>query len=168
MVLKSSDGFVKAIGHKTPEPHDSMVADFLLWHKKVKNYVWGQFGSCTMMASKKILEEFGFDTSFRRAAEWDLAIRVALKGGYFISVDKPLVIQHKTQTIDKSGTKPLQYALMLRKKHKKYLQKHKVYLGAILQSYAKFYYFRNKSWKGHFFFNISLLTTSFQNFCQRN
>jgi len=36
---------------------------------------------------------------------------------------------------------------MLRKKHKKYLQKSNVYLGAILQAYSRFYYFRNKRWK---------------------
>ena len=59
-----------------------------------------------------------------------------LQGGDFIAVDEPLVIQHKTQTSDKAGRKPLDYALMLRKKHKKYLQKNHVYFGAILQAYS--------------------------------
>lgn len=141
------NAFVKAIGHKFPEPHGPMVADFLLWHKKAQGYTWGEFGSCTLMASKKVLEDFQFDPTFRRAAEWDLAIRFGLMGGYFISVDEPLVVQYKTQTSDKSGKKPLIYALMLRKKHQEYLQKNKVYLGAILQAYSRFYYFRNKPWR---------------------
>jgi len=141
------DAFVNAIGAKTPEPHGSMVADFILWHKKAKGYVWGEFGSGTMMAPKKVLQEFGFDPNFRRSAEWDLAVRVALQDGCFIAVDEPLVIQHKTQTSDKAGRKPLDYALMLRKKHRKYLQKNHVYLGAILQAYSRFYYFRGKPWK---------------------
>jgi glycosyltransferase involved in cell wall biosynthesis len=145
---EKQDAFVNAIGAKSPEPHGFMVADFLLWHKKATGYVWGEFGSCTMMAPKKVLKEFGFDPNFRRCAEWDLAIRVALQYGYFIAVDEPLVIQHKTQTSDKAGRKPLDYALMLRNKHKKYLQKNHVYLGAILQAYSRFYYFRGKPWKG--------------------
>lgn len=78
---------------------------------------------------KKVLKHYGFDPKFRRSAEWDLAIRVAYQGGYFIAVDQPLVIQHKTPTFDKAGRKPLDYALMLRKKHKAYLQKNKVYWG---------------------------------------
>lgn len=140
------DGFVKAIGYKSPEPHGAMVADFLLWHKKTEGYIWGEFGSCTLMASKKTLLKFGFDPNFRRCAEWDLAVRVALENGYFIAVDEPLVIQHKTPTPDKSGKKPLTYALMLRKKHRKFLQQKHVYLGSILLAYSRFYYFRGKLW----------------------
>lgn len=71
----------------------------------------------------------------------------SLSRGYFIAVDQPLVIQHKTPTFDKAGRKPLDYALMLRKKHKAYLQKNKVYWGAIFQAYSRFYYFRGELWK---------------------
>ena len=151
--------FVNAIGHKAPEPRGSMVADFLLWHKKVKGYVWGQFGSGTLMASKKVLQEFGLDSDFRRSAEWDLAIRVALTGGYFISVNEPLIMQHKTQTTDKAGRKPLDYSLMLRKKHKKYLQKNGVYWGAVFQAYTRFYFFRNKVWWGRMYLVLACLAS---------
>ena len=151
------EAFVKAIGHKNPEPHGTMVADFLLWHKKDKHYIWGEFGSCTMMASKKLLEKFKFDPNFKRCAEWDLAIRVAFQNGYFIAVNEPLVIQHKTQTTDKAGKKPLDYALMLRNKHKKYLQNNYVYLGSILQSYSRFYYFRVKMWKSKLYLALACL-----------
>lgn len=157
--IEKPESFVTAIGHCAPEPHGSMVADYVLWHKKEKGYSWGEFGSCTMIAPKKTLEEFGFDPNFRRCAEWDLAIRIALKGGYFISVDEALVIQHKTQTADKAGRKPLDYTLMLRKKHKAYLQKNHVYLGATLQAYARFYHFRNKYWKSRFCLALACLTS---------
>ncbi|MEP3475801.1 MAG: glycosyltransferase [Hyphomicrobiales bacterium] len=143
--------FVNAIGATAPEPNGTAVVDFLLWHKKAKGFVWGEFGSCTLMAPTAVLKKFGFDANFRRGAEWDLAIRFALQGGYFIAVDEPLVIQHKTPTSDKAGRKPLDYALMLRKKHKNYLQQNHVYLGAILQAYSRFYYFRNKLWKSRFY-----------------
>ena len=114
-----------------------MVLWLLIFYAGIKKPkgIWGSLGG-TMMAPKKVLQEFGFDPNFRRSAEWDLAIRVALQGGDFIAVDEPLVIQHKTQTSDKAGRKPLDYALMLRKKHKKYLQKNHVYFGAILQAYS--------------------------------
>lgn len=144
--IERSDAFVNAIGAQAPEPYGPMVADFLLWHKKSAGYIWGEFGSCTMMSSKAVLRDFGFDPEFKRGAEWDLAVRVALKGGHFISVDEPLVIQHKTQTLDKSGRKPLEYALKLRKKHKNYLQDNHIYYGAILLAYSRFYYFRNMPW----------------------
>ena len=153
------DGFVNAIGAETPEPNGSMVADFLLWHKKTKGYAWGEFGSCTMMAPKAILREFAFDTNFRRSAEWYLAIRVALQGGYFIAVNEALVIQHKTKTPDKEGTKPLDYALMLREKHKSYLLKNHVYLGSILQAYSRFNYFRNNPWRSRMYLALACLVS---------
>lgn len=144
---EKSSAFVHAIGALSPEPHGFMVADFLLLHKKNRVHQWGEFGSCTMMASRKLLREFGFDERFRRCAEWDLAVRVALQGGYFISVDKPLVLQHKTNSPDKSGRKPLIYSLMLRKKHKEYLSRSRAYWGSIFQSYSRFYYFKKRPWK---------------------
>ena len=151
------DAFVNAIGAAAPEPHGPAVADFLLWHKKADGYTWGEFGSCTMMAPRKTLKKFGFDPNFRRSAEWDLVVRVALDGGYFIAVDEPLVIQHKTQTSDKAGRKPLDYALMLRKKHKGYLKENNVYLGAIFQAYSRFYYFRQKPWKSRLYLLLACL-----------
>lgn len=156
---EKQDAFVNAIGAKFPEPHGFMVADFLLWHKKATGYVWGEFGSCTMMAPKKVLKEFGFDPNFRRSAEWDLAIRVALQDGYFIAVDEALVIQHKTQTSDKAGRKPVDYALMLRRKHKKYLQKNHVYLGAVLQTYSRFHYFRNNAFMSRIYLFLACLAS---------
>jgi glycosyltransferase involved in cell wall biosynthesis len=151
------EGFVHAIGAKAPEPHGEMAAKFLLWHEKEEGYQWGEFGSCTMMAPTSTLKEFQFDPNFRRSAEWDLVIRVALKGGHFIAVDKPLITQHKTQTMDKAGTKPLQYSLLLRKKHKDYLKKNKVYLGSILQAYSRFHYFRNNRWLSRFYLTLACL-----------
>lgn len=153
------DAFVYAIGATKPEPNGYMVADYILWHNEVEPYSWGEFGSCTLMASTSVLREFVFDTKFRRCAEWDLAIRVALQGGYFISVGKPLVRQYKTQTSDKQGTKPLHYALMLRKKHKHYLRQNGVYVGAVSMAYARFYYFRKKYWAARLFLLFACLSS---------
>jgi len=147
---EDSKGFVTAIGAKAPEPRGNIVANFLLWHQKDEQYSWGEFGSCTMMASRKLLSKFLFDPEFKRCAEWDFAIRLALEGGCVISVDEPLVIQHKTQTIDKSGRRPLTFALMLRKKHKGYLKQKHRYWASVFMAYSRFYYFRDKVWKSRF------------------
>ncbi len=39
----------RAIGRRAPEPHGMAVADFLLLLMEQPPYVWGQFGSCTLM-----------------------------------------------------------------------------------------------------------------------
>lgn len=124
-------GFVHAIGRQAPEPYGPAVADHLLWNSRKLGFVWGMFGSCTMFTERQLLRQFQFDSQFRRCAEWDLAIRVALAGGHFIAVYEPLVIQHKAQTSDRAGRKPLNYALQLRKNYKEYLQK-KVLIGELL------------------------------------
>ena len=142
---------VKAIGRQAPEPHGEMVADYILLHKETPGFHWGEFGSCTMMAATQTLRQFGFDPDFRRSAEWDFAIRIAQQGGYFIAVDKPLVLQHKTPTSDKAGRKPLDYALKLRKKYKGYFSSKMLYGASICLTYSRFYYFRQQYWKSRLY-----------------
>jgi glycosyltransferase involved in cell wall biosynthesis len=130
-----------AIGRNPVEPSGEAVADFLLWHYEDPECVWGQFGSCTMFASKQTFADVGpWDEEFRRGAEWDLAIRLAFKGGHFISVDEPLITQYKTSTADKSGAIPLTNSLRLREKHETYLKKKRVYLASVALARSRFYY----------------------------
>ncbi|MGH1398891.1 MAG: glycosyltransferase family 2 protein [Alphaproteobacteria bacterium] len=135
---------IDAIGRRSPEPHGQMVADFLLCHLGKAGYCWGLFGSCTLLVKRQlVLDLEGFDPAFRRCAEWDLAVRAALldRSVYFVSVDEPLVTQFKTRTADKAGSIPLQYSLMLREKHKGYLQSKGlgVYRAARFLARARFY-----------------------------
>ena len=67
---------------------------------------------------------------FRRCAERDLAVRAALKGAHFISVDAPLVTQYLTLSADKAGSADLRYRLLLVKKYKRYLKGKRSYVGA--------------------------------------
>jgi glycosyltransferase involved in cell wall biosynthesis len=125
---------------KSREPHGQAVADFLLSVDRDPRFDWGQFGSCTLMAR---LDSFraagGFDPSFRRCAEIDLAVRGAFMGAHFISVDRPLITQYKTPSSDKVNTAPLQYALLLRTKHQTYLKPRRLYLASIARAYSDFY-----------------------------
>lgn len=120
-----------AIGRKPTEPHGPMVADYILLDIGQPQYCWGMFGSCTLMARLEDLKQvMPFDSSFRRGAELDMAIRASFAGAHFIACDEPLVKQHKTYTSDKSN-KIIRYHMMqLREKHKNYLKQKRAYLAS--------------------------------------
>lgn len=156
---KEPDHTGYGIGRKKPEPHGPEVADFILWSYKAENPdgPMGQIGSGTLMLRRSIFDKIGyFDENFRRSAEVDLAVRAALQGAHFISVDKPLIVQHKTHTDDKVGTKPLEYGLLLRRKHKDYLKSKKIYWAALAMGYAKYYGDKNK-FKTRFFIFLACM-----------
>ena len=93
------------IGRVPPAPSGPMVADYVLGLVKDDGrHSWGMLGSGTLMARTDALRDLGgFDARFRRCAERDLAVRAALEGAHFISVDAPLVTQYLTPTADKAG-----------------------------------------------------------------
>ncbi len=143
-----------AIGRHAPEPRGNVVSDFLLSSIEAEPYIWGQFGSCTLMTRRTILKQLGgFDESFRRCAEWDMAIRAGFEGGHFISVNQPLVTQYLTPGVEneKSGKAPLSYALKLRYKHRDYLVQKGIYWSSIAQAHARFHYARGERWTHRLF-----------------
>ena len=159
---KEVSGGYKAIGRYGPEPHGQTVADFILWHYEDPKYAWGHLGSCTLMFRRSVVEKVGdFDDDFRRCAEWDWAIRAAYLDGHFIAVNQPLVIQRITPTEDKSGSRPLEYALMLRKKHKEYLKKQHVYLASLAMAYSRFHYARGRRWRSRLYLALACLCSPF-------
>ena len=85
-----------------------MVADYVLGLVKDDGrHSWGMLGSGTLMARAEALRDLGgFDARFRRCAERDLAIRAALEGAHFISVDAPLIIQYLSPD-SRSGQAPI-------------------------------------------------------------
>jgi glycosyltransferase involved in cell wall biosynthesis len=137
------------IGRVPPEPSGSIVADHALGLLKDDgHHAWGTLGTGTLMARTETFRRFGgFDGRFRRCAERDLAIRAALEGAHFISVDSPLVTQYLTPTVDKAGNADLQYRLLLVKKHRGYLKKKRSYAGAWCYMHAHFYCERHWRWR---------------------
>jgi glycosyltransferase involved in cell wall biosynthesis len=134
------DHVALAIGREPPEPAGSIVADYLFGFLADSHHVWGMLGSGTLMARQRTFLALGdFDVSFRRYAELDLAVRAALRGAHFISVNEPVMIQHKTASADNSGKTRLEYALRLRRKHKKYLVGEKAYLASLCMARAWFH-----------------------------
>ncbi|CFX36637.1 Glycosyl transferase, family 2 (fragment) [Candidatus Filomicrobium marinum] len=125
------DHIALAIGRCSPEPYGAAVADYLFSISAEPGFVWGMFGSCTLMARRESFLTVGpFDEAFRRCAEWDMAVRAAFMGGHFIAVDRPLITQYKTKSADKSGSVPLKYSLLLREKHREYLNERGLYFAS--------------------------------------
>lgn len=142
------DHVARAIGRLAPEPHGMPVADYILTDSAKRPFVWGMFGSCTLMARRSTFLTVGpFDETFRRCAEWDMAIRGAFMGAHFIAVDRPLITQYKTETADKSGAVPLRYALLLREKHRDYLKGRKLYLASRALARSDFHGSKGRTWK---------------------
>jgi glycosyltransferase involved in cell wall biosynthesis len=137
------------IGRLDPAPSGPIVADFVLGLLKDDGrHSWGMLGSGTLMARTEVLRALGgFDGRFRRCAERDLAIRAALRGAHFISVDAPLVTQYLTPSVDKRGNAELRYRLLLVRKYKRYLREKRSYAGAWCYMHAHFYRGRHWRWR---------------------
>ncbi len=137
------------IGRRTPAPSGSVVADYVLGlFKDDGRHSWGKLGSGTLMARREVLRNLGgFDVEFRRCADLDLAVRAALDGAHFISVDAPLVTQYITSTADKGGNADLRYRLLLVKKHEGYLRQKRCLLGARCYMHARFHQERKWRWR---------------------
>ena len=98
----------------------------------------------------------GFDVRFRRCAELDLAVRAALKGAHFISVDAPLIIQHLSPTAERVDA-DLRYRLLLVEKHRRYLEGRKAFMGAWCNMHAKFYLSRGRRWSWRLWYLAALV-----------
>ena len=85
---------------------------------------YGSCPTCSQMARKSTyLRINGFDSSFRRAEDTDLCIRLAYIGTHFVGIKKPLVIQKMTLSFDKGLDIDFKYSILLLKKHKFFIDK---------------------------------------------
>lgn len=161
-VIPAADGELgfqkKGIGRKAPEPFGPMVADYVLGLGAKKDFCWGLFGSCTLMARVDSFRRYqGFDERFRRAAELDFATRAAFGEAHFVSVNEALITQYLTPTADKGGNTDLLYMLQLLKKHKKYLNTRKAYMGAVANMYAWYSHTKARHMRGRMWRALAML-----------
>ena len=147
-----------AIGRISPEPYGKIVADFILKVKKKSDrFCWGTFGSCTIFTKTLYIKNLnGFDEDFKRGAELDFAIRGAMKGYHFISVNESLITQYLTLGDHKTLKKDLLSRKQLLKKHKKYLNQNLLYISSLLNFYAWYWYEKKNNLVAHVcrFFSI--------------
>jgi glycosyltransferase involved in cell wall biosynthesis len=137
------------IGRREPAPSGPIVADYVLGLVKGDSrHSWGMLGSGTLMVRTEALRALGgFDAGFRRCAERDLAVRAALTGAHFVSVDAPLVTQYLTRGPDKAGSADLRYRLLLLDKHRVYLKRKRSYAGAWCYMHAQSHRARGIRWR---------------------
>ena len=110
------------------------------------------FGSCTIFTKTSYIKNLnGFDECFKRGAELDFAIRGAMKGYHFISVNKSLITQYLTFGGHKTLKKDLLFRKKLIKKNKKYLCQNLLYTSSLLNTYAWYWYTKKVNFIGHFF-----------------
>ena len=146
-----------AIGRESPEPHGNIVANYILNVRgKLDKFCWGLFGSCTMFSKTSYIKDLnGFDENFKRGAELDFAIRGAIKGYHFISVNKSLITQYLTFGEHKTLKKDFLFRKKLVEKHKKYLRQNLLYTSSLLNTYAWYWYTKKNNFQnnfiGHFF-----------------
>lgn len=147
-----TDHVALAIGRTAPEPSGQEVADFLFGTHTTSGKVWGMFGSCTLMARRTSFETIGpFDENFRRCAEWDFAVRAAFIGAHFIAVDRSLITMYKTSGSYKAGKKPLKYALLLREKHRSYLDLRGLYQASRFIARSNYYGNKHQYFRGYIY-----------------
>lgn len=159
----SPDHVARAIGRQAPEPHGPAVADYLFGLSTDPHFVWGAFGSCTLMARRKAFLAVGpLDEDFRRCAEWDMAVRAAFMNVHFIAVDCPLITQYKTRTADKSGNVPLRYSLLLREKHRAYLEQRRLYFASRAVARSNFHGDKGRIWMSRAYRLLALSLTVLQ------
>lgn len=113
---------LKAIGSQKPVPSGMDVARRLLYFGGRKAFYGSGTPTCSLMIARKTLHEIGgFDPAFRRVEDVDMAIRLALKGGYFVGTKEPLFTQYSTNASDKAPEKNRDAEIQLAEKHANFL-----------------------------------------------
>ena len=144
-VRRYPNGYIKnlpAIGSRGVEvPYGSALADYLLFYRKRAGWFYGSgVPTCALMARMATFEAVdGFDYEMRRLEDADFAIRVALKGGYFVGTTESLFVQYATDSPDKSPEINLEAEQRL-------VQKNKAYLSAIGRYYYALHWPKLRYW----------------------
>lgn len=108
---------------KLPAPSgSSFLKRMLIGLPSANSY--GSCATCSQMARLSTYKLVGyFDSILRRGEDSDFCIRLAEKGGHFVGIDTPLVIQYMTKTSEKSLDDELKINKYLLKKHRKIIER---------------------------------------------
>jgi len=120
------NGYIKAlpaIGSKGRPLHGVDVANYLLFFARPDGLFFGSgTPTCALLVRRSVLVQLGgFDVLLRRVEDIDLAIRLALVGGYFLGTSECLFRQYSTKGPDKSPEANLNAEIKLAKKYQQYL-----------------------------------------------
>lgn len=113
------DRHEKTLGEKLYKmaPAGINVAQRILFGQKVDDG-YGACATCSQMARLSTYRALnGFDAALRRSEDTEFNIRLALAGGHFVGIAKPLVLQFMTKTNEKSITEEYENLLYVYRKH---------------------------------------------------
>jgi glycosyltransferase involved in cell wall biosynthesis len=101
-----------------PAPAGLPVAERTLLGKRLK-HGYGPCATCSQMARSSTYSLVGgFDPALRRCEDTDLNVRLALAGGHFVGIARPLVVQNMTKTSEKILGEEYRNILLLLTKHR--------------------------------------------------
>ena len=104
-------------------PHGMNVADRILYGK-LSTSVVGSCANCSRMARTIIFRDLnGYNGEMTRGEDTEFNIRLALKGGHFVGIADPLVIQTMTMGQEKKLTEERKAELSVLETNKAYLIK---------------------------------------------
>jgi len=134
------------IGSRGELPHGPDVANYLLFHEKNPDWFYGAgVPTCALLARRSTYAALdGFDAGLRRNQDVDLAIRLALMGGYFTGTADQLYVRHMTGGSDKSAEAGLEARLTLAEKHRAHLQSVNRYHYARSWPQMRYWHFRRR------------------------
>ena len=134
------------IGSQGKAPQGAAVAAYLLFNEREADLFFGAgTPACALMARKSTYAAAGgFDADFRRVEDVDFAVRLALKGGHFISPAEPLYMQFATEGSDKGAAANFNAEMQLFEKQRAYLESRKRYQYARCWFRFRFYHFNKE------------------------
>jgi len=140
---------IHAVGSENTPPVGSVMADYLLFHKRDLNLFYGAgTPTCSLMARTSVFRDLGgFDIEMRRQEDADFAIRLSLKGGHFIGIPEPVLRQYATGGNEKSALIEFDSFLRLLEKNKDYLISTNSYHYMRLWSEMRYHHFAGQD--GH-------------------
>ena len=129
-----------AIGRFEPFPNGQNVIDWILWKKPLEEQQIGSTGTGTMFAPLSLLRFYQFNTKLRRAEDFDLIVRCAQDGCYFIGTSDIVIDIYKKEKPYKNPKESLNNLNYLLESHKSYLKSNKVYAYAKLSTLSRHIY----------------------------
>ena len=131
--LVNKDGLItfnKTVDFNFLQPVEKGVPELLFTGRYRNQNMLGEFGSCTLAFRREnFIQLKGFDSQFRRKAEWDFVIRCALAKNRITSIQMPCIMQYKTEGVktEKGILISTQMDKQLLSKHYDVLKKRHIY-----------------------------------------
>lgn len=140
---------IEAIGSKRNPPIGLQIVDYLLFNDQVPGVFYGGgIPACSLAMFRDDLNELGgFDESFRRVEDADLAIRAGFRGAHFIGCSEELYTQFSTAGNDKTADKNYEAELLLVEKNIGYLKDLNIYRYAVNWTKLRYFFFSKKRLK---------------------